>query len=281
MLRTLVPNARAIFRLLADFQLTEAEDGGAPRRRPRPHTRPRRGCRRAPPAALPQRSAQACHLHRLPCPACLTWPKRRWAPPHEVRVAVGHARVRAGREAAGAPRVRRAGIAFPHLFRLCRERFLVGNELGLRAHLTEFRDHALLQTRCARRAPGAVAVRSRESVKAFAAARCCSRGALRARPGGPGAAGANAGRGVQSRLPRSPPREQLHRSLGFQRALRSCASARQTPPGNGAHALLRPALARAHSLATCVLSARAACCGRVVCHAALGPHRRASCLCWA
>lgn len=184
MLRTLVPNARAIFRLLADFQLTEAEDGGAPRRRPHSYTRPRRGCRRAPLAALPQRSAQACHLHRLPCPACLTWPKRRWAPPHEVRVAVGHARVRAGREAAGAPRVRRAGIAFPHLFRLCRERFLVGNELGLRAHLTEFRDHALLQTRCARRAPGAVAVRSRESVKAFAAARCCSRGALRARPGG-------------------------------------------------------------------------------------------------
>jgi len=42
----------------------------------------------------------------------------------------------------------RAGIAFPHLFRLCRERFLVGNELGLRAHLTEFRDHELLQTRC-------------------------------------------------------------------------------------------------------------------------------------
>jgi len=141
-------------------------------------------------------------------------------------------------------------------------------------------------TRCCRRGaraarPGAAAARSREPVKAFAAARCCSRGALRARPGGPGAAGANAGRGVQSRLPRSPPREQLHRSLGFQRALRSCASARQTPPGNGAHALLRPALARAHSLATCVLSARAACCGRVVCHAALGPHRRASCLCWA
>lgn len=44
--------------------------------------------------------------------------------------------------------VGRAGIAFPHLFRLCRERFLVGNELGLRAHLTEFRDHELLQTRC-------------------------------------------------------------------------------------------------------------------------------------
>ena len=43
---------------------------------------------------------------------------------------------------------KRAGIAFPHLFRLCRERFLVGNELGLRAHLTEFRDHELLQTRC-------------------------------------------------------------------------------------------------------------------------------------
>ena len=43
----------------------------------------------------------------------------------------------------------RAGIAFPHLFRLCRERFLVGNEQSLRAHLTEFRDHELLQTRCA------------------------------------------------------------------------------------------------------------------------------------
>ena len=42
----------------------------------------------------------------------------------------------------------RAGIAFPHLFRLCRERFLVGNEQSLRAHLTEFRDHELLQTRC-------------------------------------------------------------------------------------------------------------------------------------
>ncbi|KAK9845335.1 hypothetical protein WJX81_003690 [Elliptochloris bilobata] len=65
-LRTLVPNARAIFRLLAEFQMADDEDGG---------------------------------------------------------------------------------IAFPHLFRLCRERFLVGNELGLRAHLTEFRDHELLQTR--------------------------------------------------------------------------------------------------------------------------------------
>jgi hypothetical protein len=52
-LRTLVPNARAIFRLLADFQLAEAEDGGATRHRPRPHTRPRRGCRWAPPAAVP------------------------------------------------------------------------------------------------------------------------------------------------------------------------------------------------------------------------------------
>ena len=29
MLRTLVPNARAIFRLLADFQMADDEDGGA------------------------------------------------------------------------------------------------------------------------------------------------------------------------------------------------------------------------------------------------------------
>ena len=34
------------------------------------------------------------------------------------------------------------------LFRLARERFLVSNEAALRSHLTEFRDHHLLATRC-------------------------------------------------------------------------------------------------------------------------------------
>jgi origin recognition complex subunit 2 len=39
------------------------------------------------------------------------------------------------------------GVPFPALLRMCRERFLVSNEAGLRAHLTEFRDHELVRTR--------------------------------------------------------------------------------------------------------------------------------------
>jgi hypothetical protein len=85
--------------------------------------------------------------------------------------------------------------------------------------------------RGARRAPGAAAVRSREFFSALAAARCCSRGALRARPDGQ--AHASTGHGVQSRLLRSPLREQLRRFLGLQRALRlrrAAGAARQQEP---------------------------------------------------
>lgn len=39
------------------------------------------------------------------------------------------------------------GISFHTLFRMCRERFLVSNEGGLKALLTEFRDHELIKTR--------------------------------------------------------------------------------------------------------------------------------------
>lgn len=42
---------------------------------------------------------------------------------------------------------RSPGVAFHTLFRMCRERFLVSNENGLKAHLTEFRDHQLIKTR--------------------------------------------------------------------------------------------------------------------------------------
>ena len=40
------------------------------------------------------------------------------------------------------------GMTFPHLYRKCREKFLVTNEVALRSHLTEFRDHRLVATRC-------------------------------------------------------------------------------------------------------------------------------------
>jgi origin recognition complex subunit 2 len=40
-----------------------------------------------------------------------------------------------------------AGISFQRLFQRCRERFLVSNEMLLRAFLTEFRDHDLLGTK--------------------------------------------------------------------------------------------------------------------------------------
>lgn len=41
----------------------------------------------------------------------------------------------------------RAGVPFHRWFFLCREKFLVTNELTLRAHQTEFRDHQLLKSR--------------------------------------------------------------------------------------------------------------------------------------
>ena len=39
------------------------------------------------------------------------------------------------------------GVDFHRLFKLCRDQFLVSVEANLKAHLTEFRDHQLLQTR--------------------------------------------------------------------------------------------------------------------------------------
>jgi len=40
-----------------------------------------------------------------------------------------------------------AGLAFHRLYTACREQFLVSSELTLRAHLTEFKDHELLNWR--------------------------------------------------------------------------------------------------------------------------------------
>lgn len=40
-----------------------------------------------------------------------------------------------------------AGMTFAQLFRMTRERLLVANDAALRGHLTEFKDHDLLQTR--------------------------------------------------------------------------------------------------------------------------------------
>lgn len=51
-----------------------------------------------------------------------------------------------------------AGITFQRLFQLCRERFLVSNEMLLKSFLTEFRDHELLGTRWAP-PPGFVSLR--------------------------------------------------------------------------------------------------------------------------
>ena len=39
------------------------------------------------------------------------------------------------------------GLSYEHLFRLCRERFLVSSDATLRTHLTEFRDHGLIKSR--------------------------------------------------------------------------------------------------------------------------------------
>ena len=39
-------------------------------------------------------------------------------------------------------------MTFTQLYRLSRERLLVAGDAALRAHLTEFKDHDLLQTRC-------------------------------------------------------------------------------------------------------------------------------------
>ena len=41
-----------------------------------------------------------------------------------------------------------AGMTFGQLYRVSREQLLVANDTALRAHLTEFKDHDLLQTRC-------------------------------------------------------------------------------------------------------------------------------------
>lgn len=41
----------------------------------------------------------------------------------------------------------RAGVSFQRLFQMCRERFLVSNEMLLKSFLTEFRDHELLGTK--------------------------------------------------------------------------------------------------------------------------------------
>ena len=41
-----------------------------------------------------------------------------------------------------------AGMTFGQLYRMSREQLLVANDTALRAHLTEFKDHDLLQTRC-------------------------------------------------------------------------------------------------------------------------------------
>ena len=38
-------------------------------------------------------------------------------------------------------------MTFAQLFRMSRERLLVANDAALRGHLTEFKDHDLLQTR--------------------------------------------------------------------------------------------------------------------------------------
>lgn len=39
-------------------------------------------------------------------------------------------------------------MTFAQLYRMSRERLLVAGDAALRAHLTEFKDHDLLQTRC-------------------------------------------------------------------------------------------------------------------------------------
>ena len=39
-----------------------------------------------------------------------------------------------------------AGMQFGQLFRICRENFIVSNDMALRSHLNEFKDHQLLYT---------------------------------------------------------------------------------------------------------------------------------------
>ena len=93
MLRTLVPAAAKIFRILAEHQLADEDGAGAHR--------------------LAQRPAARCLQQS---PARLTGPAL-------------------------------AGMTFPHMYRKCREKFLVTNEVALRSHLAEFRDHQLVASR--------------------------------------------------------------------------------------------------------------------------------------
>ena len=90
-LQTLVPNARRIFRLLAENQLEGEAESGKPR---------------------------LCHEKCLCC-----------------------------NSSSVDSLLLDAGMTVHDLFKACREQLLVANELALRSHLNEFRDHQLVQTR--------------------------------------------------------------------------------------------------------------------------------------
>ena len=86
-LRTLVPNARRIFSIIADQQMQEPEQGMI------------LGCLMQPVGIM---------VH--PWSSCV-------------------------------------GMGFQRLFKMCREQFLVSSEMTLRSHVTEFKDHQLVQMR--------------------------------------------------------------------------------------------------------------------------------------
>ena len=90
-LQTLVPNARRIFRLLAENQLEGEGESGKP---------------------------WLCYEKYLCC-----------------------------NSSSNDSLLLAAGMTVHDLFKACREQLLVANELALRSHLNEFRDHQLVQTR--------------------------------------------------------------------------------------------------------------------------------------
>jgi hypothetical protein len=180
-LRTLVPQARAIFRLLAEHQMADEQDEfseeGERRLTPPPRGRVVQHCNcvGAPlvflvmnevfmgwmSSALQAQSAAEYDYACTDCIASVSWKHlHSWCSVDASRRRLFWQLVLTrppvgpqpdGKTACSAEGVcvlLPAGMTFVHLFRMSRERLLVANDTALRSHLTEFKDHDLLQTRC-------------------------------------------------------------------------------------------------------------------------------------
>lgn len=151
-LRTLVPQARVIFRLLAENQMAEQhdDDGGD------------KGDMNSPLATTPawqHLSVEAALLATLNSACSFLFvgaaSSKISKAMHEGGAVLMFPEGRKGQKVLArllsemGGFVEGAGMTFAQLFRMSRERLLVANDTALRSHLTEFKDHDLLQTRCA------------------------------------------------------------------------------------------------------------------------------------